>query len=68
MVATHGNLLATGHPVLHPGFAHFSNFKITHFLIQARYDKTRQHIKNQRHYFANKHLSNQSYGFSSSHV
>ena len=29
---------------------------------------TRQHIKKQRHYFANKGLSSQSYGFSSSHV
>ena len=28
----------------------------------------RQHIKNQRHYFANKGLSSQSYGFSSGHV
>ena len=27
----------------------------------------RQHIKKQRHYFANKNLSSQSYGFSSSH-
>ena len=26
------------------------------------------HIKNQRHYFANKSLSSQGYGFSSSHV
>ena len=32
------------------------------------YDKSRQHIKKQRHYFANKDLSSQSYGFSSSHV
>ena len=32
------------------------------------YDKPRQHIKKQRHYFANKGLSSQSYGFSSSHV
>ena len=32
------------------------------------YDQPRQHIKKQRHYFANKGLSNQSYGFSSSHV
>ena len=32
------------------------------------YDQTRQHIKKQRHYFANKGLSSQSYGFSSSHV
>ena len=32
------------------------------------YDQPRQHIKRQRHYFANKGLSSQSYGFSSSHV
>ena len=32
------------------------------------YDKPRQCIKKQRHYFANKGLSSQSYGFSSSHV
>ena len=32
------------------------------------YDKPRQHIKKQRHYFDDKGLSSQSYGFSSSHV
>ena len=32
------------------------------------YDQPRQHIKKQRHYFANKCLSSQSYGFTSSHV
>ena len=32
------------------------------------YDQPRQHIKKQRHYFANKGLSSQSYGFCSSHV
>ena len=32
------------------------------------YDRPRQHIKKQRHYFANKGPSSQSYGFSSSHV
>ena len=32
------------------------------------YDKPRQHIKKQRHYFANKGPSSKSYGFSSSHV
>ena len=32
------------------------------------YDQPRQHIKKQRHYFANKGLSNQGYGFSSGHV
>jgi len=35
---------------------------------KERYDHPRQHIKKQRHYFANKCLSSQSYGFSSSHV
>ena len=32
------------------------------------YNESRQHIKKQRHYFANKGPSSQSYGFSSSHV
>ena len=32
------------------------------------YDQPRQHIKKQRHCFANKGPSSQSYGFSSSHV
>ena len=32
------------------------------------YDQPIQHIKKQRHYFANKDSSSQSYGFSSSHV
>ena len=32
------------------------------------YDKPRQHIKKQRHHFANKSPYSQSYGFSSSHV
>ena len=32
------------------------------------YDKPRQHIKKQGHYFANKVPSSQSYGFSSSHI
>ena len=35
---------------------------------QESYDQPRQHIKKQRHYFANKGPSSQSYGFSSSHV
>ena len=37
-------------------------------LLGKSYDQHRQHIKKQRHYFANKGLSSQSYGFSSSHV
>ena len=32
------------------------------------YDQPRQHIKKQRHYFANKGPSSQSYGVLSSHV
>ena len=32
------------------------------------YDQLRQHIKKQKHYFANKGLSSQSSGFSSNHV
>ena len=32
------------------------------------YNQPGQHIKKQRHYFANKGLSSQSYGFSSGHV
>ena len=32
------------------------------------YDQPRQHIKKQRHYFANKGMSSQSHGFSSSYV
>ena len=35
---------------------------------RKRYDQLRQHIKKQKHYFANKGPSSQSYGFSNSHV
>ena len=35
---------------------------------KKNYDQTRQHIKKQRHYFANTGPSSQSYGISSSHV
>ena len=37
-------------------------------LWKKSYDQPRQHVKNQRHYFANKDPPNQGYGFSSSHV
>ena len=37
-------------------------------LKDACYDQPRQHIKKQRHYFADKGPHSQSYGFSSSHV
>ena len=36
--------------------------------LKDTYDQPRQHIKKQRHYFANKGLSGQAYGFSSGHV
>ena len=36
--------------------------------LEESYDWPRQHIKKQRHYFADKGPSRQSYGFSSSHV
>ena len=36
--------------------------------LKKSYDQLRQHIKKQRHYFADKGLSSQSYSFSSSHV
>ena len=32
------------------------------------YDKHSEHIKKQRHYFANKGPSSQSYGFPSTHI
>ena len=35
---------------------------------KKNYDQPRQHVKKQRHYFANKGPSTQSYGFSSTHV
>ena len=36
--------------------------------LEESYDKPRQHIKNQRHYFTDKGLSSQNYGFSSTYV
>ena len=38
------------------------------YSLEKDYDQPRQHIKKQRHYFANKVLSSQSDGFPSSHV
>ena len=37
-------------------------------LCKKSYEQSRQHIKKQRHYFANTGPSSQGYGFSSSHV
>jgi len=36
--------------------------------LEGKHDQSRQHIKKQRHYFANKSPSSQGYGVSSSHV
>ena len=36
--------------------------------LEENYNEPRQHIKKQRHYFANKGPSSQGYGFSSGHV
>ena len=38
------------------------------YSLEESYDQPRQHIKKQRHYFANKGPSSQGYGFSISHV
>ena len=38
------------------------------YFLEESYDQPQQHIKKQRHYFANKGLSSQGYGFSSGHV
>ena len=57
-----------GTPIIHEsGFFSFC----AHLILapwKKSYDKTRQHIKKQRYYFANKGPYSQSYGFSSSHV
>ena len=42
-------------------------FKDT-YSLEGKFDQPRQHIKKQRHYFANKGPSGQGYGFSSGHV
>ena len=38
------------------------------YSFKESYDQPREHIKKQRHYFANKGPSSQGYGFSSGHV
>ena len=38
------------------------------YFLEEELDQPRQHIKKQRHYFANKGPSSQNYGFSSSHI
>ena len=38
------------------------------YSLEEKYDQPGQHVKKQRHYFANKSPSSQSYDFSSSNV
>ena len=38
------------------------------YSLEGKLDQPRQHIKKQRHYFADKRPSSQSYGFSSNRV
>ena len=38
------------------------------YSLEEKYDQPEQHVKKQRHYFANKGLSSQGYGFSCGHV
>ena len=60
--------LRKGTPIIHEsGFFSFCAH-LTLAPWKKSYDKTRQHIKKQRHYFANKGPYSQRYGFSSSHV
>ena len=49
------------------GDCHYE-IKDSYTLWKESYDQARQHIKKQRHYFANKGPSSQGYGFSSGHV
>ena len=46
----------------------FSGSKITEDGDCSHDDKPKQHVKKQRHHFADKGLYSQNYGFSSSHV
>ena len=56
------------HAAIH-GIAESDTTERLHFAPwKESYDQPRQHIKKQRHYFANKGPSSQVYGFSSGHV
>ena len=46
----------------------FAAMKLKDAYFLESYDQPRQHIKKQRHYFANKGPSSQGYDFSSGHV
>ena len=50
------------------GFCILLILSIALFPWKESHDKSRQHIKKQRHHFADKSPYSQSFGFSSSHV
>ena len=52
----------------HTHFIYFYNTEIMLVLWKKSYDQSRQHIKKQRQYFADKGSSSHSYGFSSNHI
>ena len=66
--------LNTGHVTPNPALLYLSDQRNSYskrawiFLVFKSYNKPRQHIKKQRHHFANKGSYSQSYVFSSSHV
>ena len=78
-MATHSSVLdwripGTGEPGGLPSMGSYrvghnrSDLAVAAAPWKKSYDQTGQHIKKQRHYFANKGPSSQNYGFSRSHV
>ena len=68
-----GDAIQPSHPLLSPSPPAFNLSQHQSLSNESApwkesYDQPRQHIKKQRHDFANKGLSRQGYGFSSSHI
>ena len=64
-VETVGDLIFLGSKITADGDC---SHEIKRCLLLESYDQPRQHVKKQRHYFANQIPSSQGYGFSSGHV
>ena len=62
------NILLSWAPKLLRMEVEVTKLKETCFLVKQSYDSPIQHIKKQRHRFADKGLHSQSYGFTSSHA
>ena len=62
MVETVADFILGGSKITSDG--DFSHEIKRYFSLKKNYDQLRQHIKKQRHYFADKVPSSQSYGFS----